>query len=104
MYQNHPLGTRRIVDRAFAIAFLVFVLVMLTIAIPTMARVPASTDIAPRPLPAPGPLAAADFPERAEIEGACIAILTKSSAVDNPRSQRAADLTSALLEDACFAA
>ena len=54
------------------------------------------------PLPAPRPVAAlADFPDQARPDRACIAILTTSSAVDNARSQRANELTSALLADAC---
>jgi hypothetical protein len=55
-----------------------------------------------RPLPAPRPVAAlTDFPDQARPDGACVAILTISSAVDNPRSQRANDITGALLADAC---
>lgn len=70
--------------------------------IPTMAGVPAPTDVQPRPMPAPAPLAVADFPEHARVDAACTAILTRSAAVDNARSPRAAAITSTLLADACF--
>ena len=54
------------------------------------------------PLPAPRPVAAlTDFPDQARPVRACVAILTVSSAVDNPRSQRANEITSAMLADAC---
>jgi hypothetical protein len=71
---------------------------------PAMAGAPATTDGQPRPMPAPAPLALAEFPEHARVDGACVAILTRSSAVDNARSERAVGITSALLADACFGA
>jgi hypothetical protein len=55
-----------------------------------------------RPLPAPRPVAAlTDFPDQARPGRACVAILTTSSAIDNPRSARATEMTGALLADAC---
>jgi hypothetical protein len=55
-----------------------------------------------RPLPAPRPVAAlTDFPDQARPGRACVAILTTSSAIDNPRSPRANEITSAMLADAC---
>ena len=65
---------------------------------------PGATDIEPCPIAAPAPLAVVDFPEHARVGHGCVAILTRSSAVDNARSPRAAAITSALLEDACFGA
>ena len=72
--------------------------------LPAMAGAPVTTHGQPRPLPAPPPVAVADLPEHARVDGACIAILTRSSAADNARSARAAGITSALLADACFGA
>jgi hypothetical protein len=54
------------------------------------------------PLPAPAPAALGDFPEQASPSGGCTAVLTISSAIDNGRSERAAAITSRLLEDACL--
>jgi hypothetical protein len=57
-----------------------------------------------RPLPAPRPVAAlTDFPDQARPDRACVAILTISGAVDNPRAQRANDITGPMLADACRA-
>jgi hypothetical protein len=72
--------------------------------IPTMAGVSVAPDGQPRPMPAPAPLAVADFPEHARVDAACTAILTRSAAVDNARSERAVEITSAQLADACFGA
>lgn len=105
MLHHHPFGSpRRTTDRLVELAVLVFLAAMLLVAVPLMARVPAATDIDPRPLPAPRPVAVADFPEHARVDGACVVILTKSSAVDNGRAPRAAEIASFLLEDACFGA
>lgn len=105
MFHHHPLGNqRRTINRVFEAAVLLLLAVLLLAAIPTMAHVPAATDIEPRPMAAPVPLAMADFPEHARVDGACIAILTRSSAVDDARSARAAAITSDLLADACFGA
>ena len=105
MLHHQALETnRRTIERIVEVAVLVFVALMLVAALPTMAQVPGATDIEPRPIAAPAPLAVADFPEHARVGNACVAILTRSSAVDNARSPRAAAITSALLEDACFGA
>jgi hypothetical protein len=105
MFHHHPLATpRRTADRLVEFAVLAFLAAMLLVAIPLTARVPTATDVEPRPLPAPRPVAVVDFPEHARVDSACVAILTRSSAVDNARSERAAVITSALLEDACFGA
>ncbi len=77
---------------------------LLLASLPAMAGTPVSTDSEPRPMPAPAPLARADFPEHARVEAACTAILTRSAAVDNARSARAAAIASSLLADACFGA
>jgi hypothetical protein len=95
---------RRTIGHIVEVAVLVLVAVMLLVTLPTMASVPGATDVEPRPMAAPAPLAAADFPEHARVDGACVAILTRSSAVDNARSPRAAAITSTLVEDACFGA
>ena len=105
MLHDHPLGTRRpTADRLVEAAVLVLLVAMLLVALPLMARVPAATDFEPRPLPAPRPLAVVDLPEHARVDAACVAILTRSSAVDNGRAQHAAEITSALLADACLGA
>src|SRR5688572_28528467 len=105
MFHHQSLDTnRRIIGHIVGFADLVLVTAMLLLAIRVMASVPGATDVEPRPMAAPAPLAAADFPEHARVDGACVAILTRSSAVDNARSPRAAAITSALLEDACFGA
>lgn len=103
MSLHQPLAApHRAPHRLVEFAAMVLIAAMLLVAIPLMARAPAQTGLEPRPLPAPRPVAVADFPEHARIDGACVVILTTSSAVDNGRAQRAAEITSALLEDACF--
>jgi hypothetical protein len=77
---------------------------LLLASLPAIAGAPAAIDGQPRPMPAPAPVAMADFPEHARVDAACSAILTRSSAVDNARSPRAAAITSVLLTDACFGA
>jgi hypothetical protein len=105
MLHHHPLATRRsTADRYVEVAVIVVLAAMLLVALPLLARVPAATDLEPRPLPAPRPLAAIDFPEHARVDAACLAILTTSSAVDTGRAPRAAEITSALLADACVGA
>lgn len=105
MFRHHPLtAPRQTADRLAEVAVVVLLAAMLLVAIPLMARVPAATDLEPRPLAAPRPVAVADFPEHARVDGGCVAILTKSSAGDSPRASRAAEITTALLEDACFGA
>lgn len=105
MFHGQPVATRRpTADRFVEVAVIVVLAAMLLVALPLMARVPAATGLEPRPLPAPRPLAAADFPEHARVGAACVAILTTSSAVDNGRAPRAAGITSALLADACLGA
>lgn len=105
MFRHHPLATpRHTTAQLVEVAVVVLLAAMLLVAIPLMARVPAATDLEPRPLPAPRPVAVADFPEHARVDGACVVILTKSSAVDNGRAPRAAEIASFLLEDACFGA
>jgi hypothetical protein len=103
MFHHQPLGVpRRTIDQLVEAAALVALAAMLLIGIPLMARVPMASDVEPRPQPAPRPVAVLDFPEHAHVDGACVAILSKSSAVDNGRARRAAEITSVLLEDACF--
>jgi hypothetical protein len=103
MLHHHPLAmSRHTADRLVEVATVIVLAAMLLVAIPLMARVPAATDLEPHPRPAPRPLAVVDFPEHARVDGACVVILTKSAAVDNGRAPRAAEITSALLEDACF--
>ena len=102
MFHHYPLGRRRSADQLVEVAVLVLLAAMLLVAIPLMARAPAASDLEPRPLPAPRPVAVVDFPEHARVHGACVAILTNSSAIDNGRAQRAAEITSVLLEDACL--
>ena len=105
MFHRHSLGPPpRTMDRVVEVAVLLLLAAMLLAAIPMMARVPVATDIAPGPMPAPGPIAAADFPDYARVGAACVAISTRSSAVDNARTARAVAITTRLLEDACFEA
>ena len=105
MFRHHPLAApRRTPHRLVDFAAMVLLAAMLLVAIPLMARAPAQTDPKPRPLPAPRPVAVVDFPEHARVDGACVVILTKSSAVNNGRAPRAAEITSVVLEDACFGA
>lgn len=86
-------------------AILLFSVMILQASIPTLSQAPAS-DVAPgpSPAPAPAPLAAVDFPEHARVGAACSAILTRSSASDNSRSDRALEITTRLLADACLGA
>ena len=105
MFHHQSLDTnRRTIERVVEVVVLAAMALMLVAMLATMARVPGATDVEPRPMAAPAPLAVADFPEHAHVDRACVAILTRSSAVDNARSPRAAAITTALLEDACFGA
>ncbi len=95
----------------FGAALVALAIALLLFAIPVMASVSAPAGGKPAPVPAPAPAAlvldvrlAADFPERARPAAGCEAILLRSSAIDNGRADRAAAITTALLEDACFGA
>ena len=58
----------------------------------------------PRPVPAPAPARiTADFPENANIHG-CVALATRSAAIDAPRSDRANSIVGPLYADACLGA
>jgi hypothetical protein len=58
MFHHHPFGTdRRTFERIFEAAVLVLLATVLLVAIPLMARAPAATDLEPRPMAAPAPLA-----------------------------------------------
>ena len=84
-------------------AAILFLLALL----PAMAAADATRPAGgPAPLPAPGPaiVTGIDFPEGTQPGGACTAIFERSSAVDNARSQRAGEITSLLLADACLGA
>ena len=100
---NRPLRRGRWTGRLGALATVVAACALFA-SVPAMAGAPAATDGQPRPMPAPAPVAMADFPEHARVDAACSAILSRSSAVDNARSPRAAAITSVLLTDACFGA
>jgi hypothetical protein len=105
MFETHSFATRRRgIDRLIEAGLLLLLAGMLLATIPMMASVPSPASVEPRPLPAPGPLAAIDFPAHARVDAACVAVLTRSSAVDNGRAPRAATITTALLEDACVGA
>ena len=79
-------------------ATLAFTLVLVATLVGSFVQAQPSSN----PLPAPRPVAAlTDFPDQARPDRACVAILTTSSAVDNPRSQRAGDITGPMLADAC---
>jgi hypothetical protein len=96
-----PIPTpSRIVQAASLAATLAFTLVLLA----TLGSAFVQAKPSANPLPAPRPVAAiTDFPDQARPGRACVAILTTSSAVDNPRSQRANDITGPMLADACGA-
>ena len=94
-----PIPTPSPIVRAASLAAtLAFTLVLLA----TLASSFVQARPSANPLPAPRPVAAlTDFPDQARPGRACVAILTISAAVDNARSARANEITSALLADAC---
>lgn len=58
MFRHHLLtAPRHSAGRLVESAVVVFLLAMLLVAIPLMARVPAPTDLEPRPMAAPAPVA-----------------------------------------------
>ena len=85
---------------------------LLAAMLPALATVPGRTSApvgplaapAPAPAPAPALVTSADFPEQAQPETACAAILDRSSAIGNRRAEVAGSITTTLLEDACFGA
>ena len=102
MYAPSPRRDARRLPVAAAAALAAGLLAAL---IQGMATVPASTTAPVGPLAAPQPAGAVvDFPEQARPGAACAAILERSSAVGNARSERAGAITGVLLQDACSGA
>lgn len=79
---------------------------MLVAMLGTMSRVPSPVTAPTGPMPAPAieVVSGADFPEQARPTGGCRAVVERSSAIDNQRSERANVITTELLSDACFGA
>ena len=89
-----------------AASFLMAVLLLLAM-LPTLAAAPSGVPAnGPIPMPAPPPavVTSVNFPEQARPWRGCTAVLERSSAIDNARSDRANTITSALIQDACFGA